>query len=72
MARRNFTDISVFDSGEAGLNAMFQEMATTGVGMAVLVTLVWGGMVAVTRYWEKHPLGKKVLQKTSEHGREGK
>lgn len=59
-------------NSEAGLNAMFQEMATTGVGMAVLVTLVWGGMVAVTRYWEKHPLGKKVLQKTSGHGREGK
>lgn len=59
-------------NSEAGLNAMFQEIATTGVGMAVLVTLVWGGMVAVTRYWEKHPLGKKVLQKTSRHGREGK
>ncbi len=27
---------------------MFAEMATNGVGMAALVTLVWAGMVAVT------------------------
>ena len=34
-------------NSEAGLNAMFQEMAITGVAMAAVVTLVWGGMVAV-------------------------
>ena len=39
-------------NSEAGLNAMFQEMATTGVGMAVLVTLVWGGM-GETSPWQK-------------------
>lgn len=33
--------------------AMLQEMATAGVGMAVLVTAVWGGMVAVSHMLEK-------------------
>lgn len=33
--------------------AMFHEIATTGVTMAVLVTAIWGGMVFVTSLWEK-------------------
>lgn len=33
--------------------AMLQEMATNGVGMAVLVTGVWCGMVAVSHLFEK-------------------
>ena len=52
-------------NSEAGLNAMFQEMATTGVAMEAVVTLVWGGMLAVTRRWEKHPLERNALQKAS-------
>lgn len=32
---------------------MLHEMATTGVGMALLVTAVWAGMVGVTEYLEK-------------------
>lgn len=32
---------------------MLHEMQTTGVGMAALVTLVWGGMVAVSTMLEK-------------------
>ena len=32
---------------------MFREMGTSGVGMAVLVTLVWGGMVAISSLLEK-------------------
>lgn len=41
---------------------MLHEMATTGVGMTVLVTFIWGIMVAVSRSWEKQPLDKKVLK----------
>ena len=29
-------------------------MATTGVAMALLTTLVWVGMVVVTNAWEKN------------------
>lgn len=35
-------------SETGGLSAVLHEMATVGVGMAVLVTAVWGGIVAVT------------------------
>ena len=43
--------------------AMLHEMATTGVAMAVLVTAVWAGMVAVSNVIEKRPVigaGKEV------------
>ena len=42
---------------------MLHEMATTGVAMAVLVTAVWAGMVAVSNVIEKRPLigtGKEI------------
>ena len=42
---------------------MLHEMATTGVAMAVLVTAVWAGMVAVSNVIEKRPVigaGKEV------------
>ncbi len=32
---------------------MLGEMATVGVGMAALVTAVWGGMAALSHYFEK-------------------
>ena len=32
---------------------MLAEMSSTGVLMAVLVTAVWGGMLAVCSIWEK-------------------
>ena len=35
--------------------AMLGEMATSGVGMALLVTAVWAVMVAVTNAMEKQP-----------------
>ena len=34
-------------------SAMLHEIATTGVGMAILVTAVWAGMVLVTNVLEK-------------------
>lgn len=36
---------------------MLQEMAVSGVGMAVLVTAVWAAVVAVTRSMQKNPVG---------------
>lgn len=33
---------------------MLQEMATAGIGMTVLVTAVWGGMLAVSHIMEKY------------------
>ncbi|MCI5883238.1 MAG: hypothetical protein MRZ84_04310 [Eubacterium sp.] len=49
-------------NSESGMAQMLHEMATTGVGMTVLVTFIWGIMVAVSRSWEKQPLDKKVLK----------
>lgn len=37
----------------AGAAEMLQEMATAGVGMTVLVTAVWGGMLAAAHLIEK-------------------
>lgn len=42
------------------LARMLTEMSTTGVTMAALVTLVWGGMVAVSNRLEK----KEVMSAT--------
>ena len=42
---------------------MLQEMATSGVGMAVLVTTVWLGMVSVVSSWEKKKIPEKAVQK---------
>lgn len=36
---------------------MLEEMAVSGVGMAVLVTAVWAAVVAVTRSMEKSSVG---------------
>lgn len=43
--------------------AMLHEMATTGVTMAVLVTVVWIGMVIVSNAIEKRPLASITMQK---------
>jgi len=38
---------------EGTLPELLREMATAGVGMAVLITAVWGGMLAVSAVLEK-------------------
>lgn len=38
----------------ADILPMLQEVATVGVSMAVVITAVWGGMVAISNYKEKH------------------
>ena len=42
---------------------MLREMATVGTGMAAVVTLVWGGMVAVSSALEKKALDTLPAQR---------
>ena len=49
------------DPSEA--TVMFHEMGTVGVTMAVIITLVWGGMVAVTNAMEKAALNNLEAKK---------
>lgn len=46
-------------SNPQDLHAMLHEMATTGVSMAVLITVVWGGMVVVSNVMAKKALVKE-------------
>ena len=47
-----------------GARTMLHEMATTGTTMAVLVTLLWGGLVAASNMIEKRSKAEeKQLQK---------
>ena len=39
---------------------MIHEMSTVGVSMAVLVTVIWGIMVAVTSVMEKNAASKQL------------
>ena len=48
----NFPFLTAVQNGETA--EMLQEMATNGVGMALLVTIVWGGMVAISTIKEKN------------------
>ncbi|MDE6034576.1 MAG: hypothetical protein K2G36_01520 [Ruminococcus sp.] len=47
----------------ADRTAMFHEMATSGVGMSLLVTAVWLVMVSVVSSWENKKIPEKALQK---------
>ena len=49
-----------FLTGAANPAEMLHEMATTGVAMAVLVTVVWFGMVLVSNRLEKKELHKQM------------
>ncbi|MGN0166082.1 MAG: hypothetical protein ACI39R_07850 [Lachnospiraceae bacterium] len=49
-----FPFLTAVESGETA--EMLLEMGTAGVTMAVLVTVVWGGMVAVSSFAEKKAL----------------
>lgn len=42
---------------------LLTEMSTTGVTMAILVTLIWGGMVFVSNTIEKKAVNKGELRK---------
>lgn len=50
-----FPFLTAVENGETA--GMLAEMGSAGVTMAVLVTAVWGGMVAVSSVLEKRALG---------------
>ncbi len=50
-----FPFLTAATEGPAAVSEMLGEMASVGVTMAVLVTLVWVGMVVVSRVIEKRP-----------------
>lgn len=49
-------------SDPASASEMLHEMATVGVSMTVLVTLVWVGMLAVAKMYEKRALKESALE----------
>ena len=55
-----FPFLTAATEGPEAVSEMLGEMATVGVTMAVLVTAVWGVMVAVSYAIEKRPTDKKA------------
>ena len=55
-----FPFLTAASEGPAAVTEMLGEMATVGVTMAVLVTLVWGAMVAVSAAIEKRAAAPKA------------
>ena len=53
-----FPFLTAVQNGET--SEMLAEMGTAGVGMAVLVTLIWGGMVFASNVIEKRREGEKA------------
>ena len=53
-----FPFLTAVQNGET--SEMLAEMGTAGVGMAVLVTLIWGGMVVASNVIEKRREGEKA------------
>ena len=51
-----FPFLTAVQNGETA--DMLAEMGTAGVGMAVLVTLIWGGMIAASHVIEKRTAGE--------------
>ena len=49
-------------SNPADTSAMLHEMSTVGVSMAILVTVIWAGMVAVSNVIEKRTLDASGAQ----------
>ena len=55
-----FPFLTAATEGPEAVSEMLGEMASVGVVMAVLVTLVWGAMVAVSAAIEKRPAVRKA------------
>ncbi len=62
MAWRSYSFLSILNSAGNAQDAvqMLHEMATAGVGMAVVVTAVWVGMVAIASGVEKQLRKQKL------------
>ena len=55
-----FPFLTAATEGAGAVANMLHEMATVGVTMAILVTVVWAVMVAVSYAIEKRPMEKKA------------
>ena len=55
-----FPFLTAATEGPAAVSEMLGEMASVGVLMAVLVTVIWAAMVLVTAAIEKRPAAKKA------------
>ena len=55
-----FRFLTAATEGSAAVSEMLSEMASVGVLMAVLVTVIWGAMVLVAAAIEKRPAAKKA------------
>ena len=58
-----FPFLTAATEGAAAVSEMLHEMATVGVGMAILVTVVWAVMVAVSYAIEKRPVPQNAAEK---------
>lgn len=58
-----FPFLTAATEGAAAVSEMLREMATVGVGMAILVTVVWAVMVAVSYAIEKRPAPQNAAEK---------
>ena len=58
-----FPFLTAATEGAAAVSEMLREMATVGVGMAILVTVVWAVMVAVSYAIEKRPAPHNAAEK---------
>ena len=50
-----FPFLTAATEGAGAVSEMLSEMASVGVGMALLVTLIWAGMLVVARVIEQRP-----------------
>ncbi|MBQ6267932.1 MAG: hypothetical protein IJK64_09215 [Clostridia bacterium] len=55
-----FPFLTAASEGAEAVSEMLHEMLTVGVTMALLVTAVWGVIVAVVSAWEKRAAGQDV------------
>lgn len=55
-----FPFLTAATEGPQAVSEMLGEMASVGVVMAVLVTVVWAAMVAVSAVIEKRPVNRKA------------
>ncbi len=55
-----FPFLTAATEGSAAVSEMLSEMASVGVLMAVLVTVIWAAMVLVSAAIEKRPAAKKA------------
>ena len=62
----SFPFLTAVSEGPEATSAMLSEMATSGVAMALLVTLVWAGMVAVSAVAENRAAARPAKKEEAQ------